>query len=514
MSVGIKAMGAIAAVLAVGVVAGCSSAPKTGGTSTSGASATVPGTGVGRFYGQKPTWRPCEGKSGFQCTEIEVPLDYAKPDGRTIRLAVNRLPSTGSARRLGSLLTNPGGPGGSGLDYVFSSAQKQITSAVRARYDVIGIDPRGVGKSSPVRCLGDAELDAYYTVDTTPDTAAEKARLRTAAQQYASACQANSGVILPHISTVDAARDMDVVRAVLGDQKLNYLGLSYGTQLGQVYAATFPGKVGRMVLDSVVDPALDAKTSAVTQMVGVQRAFEAFVDDCVKRSDCPLGTDRAAGLQKVAALLKKLDGVPLQSKQGRPVNDADARIGLVTATYSPETWQFTRQSLAMAFNGDGSGLRVLADAYRERGPQGAYSNMQAANLAIGCLETKAAERTEKATDDTLAATVRTSPLFGGLNMGLPCAFWKVPPVRIPHEITAKGAGPILLVNNTGDNATPIEWARAVARRLDRAVLVTNQANGHGVYGRGPCVNGAVDSYLLDGTMPPKGTKCQDHGSLF
>lgn len=475
--------------------------------------------GLTRFYSQRPAWQSCQGKPGFQCTRVEVPLNYADPTGATIKLAVNRLPATGDrSMRLGSLLTNPGGPGGSGLDYLFSvgAAGKGITPAVRARYDLIGVDPRGVGQSAPVKCLDDAGQDAFYANDLAPETPEKEAKLRTASQGYAAACQANSGAILPYVGTVNAARDMDVIRAVLGDNALNYLGISYGTELGQVYAQLFPHSVGRMVLDSVVDTQLSGKDAGVTQMAGVERAFEAFVDDCLSRPDCPLGgpgTSRTAALQKVGDLLSGLQNRPLPGTHGRTVNDSDARMALVQATYGPELWMYGRQALMLAFQGNGAGLQLLADAYRERDPNGHYSNMQAANMVIGCLETPAADRTEQATQNVLAAMTKASPYFGNVDSGLPCAYLKIPVVALPGPAKPVGAPPILLVNNLGDNATPIEWARAVAKRLDRSVLVTNDESGHGVYGRGACVNNAVDGYLLDGKMPTI-TKCQDRGSLF
>lgn len=522
----IRVMAWLAAALAAVLLAGCSSSspsqqPGTGpGTGT--ADRRTPGTpgntapGLGRFYAQRLTWHGCPSKPNFQCSQVEVPLNYADPTGTTIKLAINRLPATGA--RIGSLLTNPGGPGGSGLDYLYSvgSSAKGITPAVRARYDLIGVDPRGVGQSAPVNCLDDAGLDAYYGNELSPQNSAQEATLRTVSQRFAAACQDTSGTVLPYVGTVNAVKDMDIIRAVLGDNALNYLGISYGTELGQVYAQLFPHSVGRMVLDSVVDTQQSTKQSGVTQMAGVERAFEAFVDDCLKQAACPLGgpgTTRAAAMQKISDLLTRLKTTPLPGRNGRTVNDSDARTALVQATYGPELWLYGRQALTLAFNGSGAGLQLLADAYRERDQNGHYSNMQSANLVIGCLETPAQDRTEPATLDAIAAMTKVSPFFGPVDTSLPCAYLKIPVDALPASITAPGAPPILLLNNLGDNATPIEWARAVAKRLTSSVLVTNDQSGHGVYGRGPCVNAAVDDYLVNAKMPST-THCQDHGTLF
>lgn len=512
-----------AIVAAVGLVAGCSTTSHPRSTQPSPTYAPVrtaaPGNaspGLTRFYSQRPTWTACKGHPAFQCTTIQVPLNYDQPTGTTIELAVNKLPATGTRRRLGSLLTNPGGPGGSGLDYTYSVGQKGITPDVRASYDLIGIDPRGVGQSAPVKCLSDAGQDAFYAHELDPTTPEQEAALRTASQQYADACEKTSGSVLPYVGTVNAARDMDVVRAVLGDDKLNYLGISYGTELGQVYAQLFPAFVGRMVLDSVVDTDLSPTESGVTQMKGVQRAFDAFVDNCVTMTTCPLGgpgTSHAAAVQKLTDLLARMVSHPLPGQNGRVVNDSDARTALVEATYDPSFWQYARQGLTLAFQGDGSGLQLLADAYRERSQNGTYSNLQPANLVIGCLETPVADRSEQATQAELAAMAKASPLLGGIDTGLPCAYLKLPYDALPSKVTAPGAPPILLLNNLGDNATPIEWARAVAGRLSGSVLVTNNESGHGVYGRGGCVNNAVDGFLVDGRLPAQGTTCDDRGSL-
>ncbi|MBO2455838.1 alpha/beta fold hydrolase [Actinomadura barringtoniae] len=461
-----------------------------------------------RFHGRHLRWRGCSGHPGFQCTTIKVPLDYTRPSGPTLKLAVNRLRATDREHRIGSLITNPGGPGGSGLDYAYG-AKKSIDAKVRARYDVIGIDPRGVGQSSPVKCLTDKELDRYYAIDFTPDNAREKAALRAANRRFAQACQRRSGKILPYIGSDNAARDMDIARAVLGDKKLNYLGVSYGTELGQVYAAEYPATTGRLVLDSVVDASAVNDGNDTTQAAAVQRTFDAFLADCVKRSDCPLGRSKTGAAKKVAALLKQLDKKPMRTTAGRPATQTDAQTAMLAATYTKAAWRDLRLTFKYALHGDGRGFRIIADGYNGRSRSGHYDPMQPANIAINCLGTPAAVRTSTADDAYAAKVAKVAPFFGGVYAATPCTSWTAPPTKSTAPITAKGAAPMLLLNNTGDNATPIEWAHDVIGRLrNRSVLVTNDGVGHGVYGRGPCVGKAVDTYLLAGTLPSR-LSCED-----
>jgi len=459
-----------------------------------------------RFHGQRPRWHDCAGHPGFQCATVKVPLDYTRPTGPTIKLAVNRLRATDRKHRIGSLLTNPGGPGGSGLAYAYA-AKKSIDAKVRARYDVIGIDPRGVGKSSPVKCLTDQELDRYHAIDFTPDNNREKAALRAANKRYAQACLRRSGKILPYLGSENAARDMDVVRAVLGDTKLNYLGVSYGTELGQVYAAEYPGNTGRLVLDSVVEASGTNDVGDTSQAAAVQRTFDAFLADCAKRADCPLGHSKAAAARKVAALLKQLDKKPMRTTAGRPATQTDAQTAMLAATYTKAAWSDLRLTFKYALQGDGRGFRIIADGYNGRSRSGHYDPMQSARIAINCLRTPASAR---ASSDAYAAkAAKVAPFFGGVYAANPCTNWSVPPTRSSTPITGEGAAPMLLLNNTRDNATPIEWARDVAGRLrNGSELVTNDGVGHGVYGRGPCVDKAVDTYLLAGTLPTR-LSCAD-----
>ncbi|GAB3666084.1 alpha/beta hydrolase [Actinocorallia lasiicapitis] len=462
-----------------------------------------------RFYAQKPRWSKCGKGKKFDCADVKVPLDYTDPDGRTMEIAVNRLRASG--KRLGSLLVNPGGPGASGKDFVYSAAAA-ITAPVRERYTIVGFDPRGVGDSNGIRCLDDDQLDRFYLTDSTPDTRWESGRLRTMSRRYAEECQSKSGWLLPYLGTANVARDMDVIRAALGEKKTNYLGYSYGTQLGQVYAELFPGRVRRMVLDSVVDSALWAGRVWDSQLTSLDAQFDLFLDSCV-RHGCPLGTSRTAASRRLWKLLGSTDVDRLKG-HGRDVSDTDVHTAVVVLAMNPALWSLGRTAFADALRGDGRTLQALAEAGRGRNPvNGRYDSTIAANLAVRCLETPQKTRIEAASDKRIDWMSDRSPLFAEINTTLACSYWKVPALP-QHTITPKGVAPVLLLGNTNDPRTPLAWAKAVTARFPGARLVVNRADGHIVYGRGACVNRAVEDYLLTGKQPRDGLECRDSGPRY
>lgn len=466
---------------------------------------TIDTAALGRFYEQEPEWQACKGHKGFQCADVEVPLDYLDPEARTLQIAVARLKATGS--RLGSLLANPGGPGASGVDFAHS-ARDAFTSRVRERYDIVGFDPRGVGRSNGIRCLDDDQLDRYHATDSTPDTKAERQRLRTMSRRYAEECQDKSGWLLPHMGTRNAARDLDVLRAVLGDQRLNYYGASYGTQLGQVYAELFPGRTRRMVLDSVVDSAYWAGQVQEKQLIALDEEFNRFLDSCV-RHGCALGSTLEEARSNVWKLLGRTDEQHLRSPDRRKVSDTDIHTAAVLLAMEPRLWSTGRQAFAEAARGEGRLFRRLADTARGRSPKGLYDSSIPAWMAVTCLETPEKTRRKRATDGQIAWMAGRSPIFADVNTTIACSYWK--PASLPQKaIEPRGTGPVLLLGNTRDPRTPLTWARSVAKRFPGAFLLANEAEGHGVYGRGSCVNRAVDDYLLEGTFPPS-SSCSDSG---
>ncbi|MFF8097726.1 alpha/beta hydrolase [Streptomyces sp. NPDC016675] len=467
------------------------------------------------YYEQKLSWRDC-GVPGFQCTTMKAPLDYAKPSQGDIRLAVSRKKATGPGGRLGSLLVNPGGPGGSAIGYLQQYAGIGYPAEVRARYDMVAVDPRGVARSEPVECLDGREMDAYTQTDVTPDDQAETDGLVDAYKKFAEGCGADAPKLLRHVSTVEAARDMDVLRAVLGDEKLTYVGASYGTFLGATYAGLFPDRAGRLVLDGAMDPSLPARRLNLEQTAGFETAFQSFAKDCVTQPDCPLGgkgTPPARVGKNLKAFFDDLDAepVPAGDADGRKLTESLATTGVIAAMYDEGAWQQLRESLTSAMKEkDGAGLLVLADSYYEREADGSYSNLMFANASVNCLDLPAAFSSPDEVRAALPDFEKASPVFGeGLAWAsLNCAYWPVQPTGEPHRIEAAGATPIVVVGTTRDPATPYRWAEALADQLSSGRLLTYEGDGHTAYGRGStCIDSAINTYLLRGTPPKDGQRC-------
>ncbi|WUH28337.1 alpha/beta hydrolase [Streptomyces sp. NBC_00445] len=467
------------------------------------------------FYEQRPGWRGC-GVPGFECATVKAPLDYDRPDAGDIRLAVARKKATGPGKRLGSLLVNPGGPGGSAVGYLQAYAGVGYPAQVRARYDMVAVDPRGVARSEPVECLDGREMDAYTRTDTTPDDERETTQLVDAYKKFAEGCGSDSPELLRHVSTAEAARDMDIVRAALGDRRLNFVGASYGTFLGATYAGLFPDRAGRMVLDGAMDPSLPARRLNLDQTAGFETAFQSFAKDCVQQPDCPLG-GKGTAPAKVGANLKafftKLDAQPIPTGDagGRTLTESLATTGVIAAMYDEGAWAQLREALTSAMKEkDGAGLLVLSDSYYERDADGRYTNLMFANAAVNCLDLPAAFDTPEEVQRNLPTFEKASPVFGeGLAWAtLPCAYWPVAPTGVPRRIEAKGAAPIVVVGTTRDPATPYRWARALAGQLSSARLLTYEGDGHTAYGRGSdCIDSTINAYLLRGTPPTKGKRC-------
>ncbi|MET9748814.1 alpha/beta hydrolase [Streptomyces ardesiacus] len=467
------------------------------------------------YYEQKLAWRDC-GVPGFQCATMKAPLDYAKPTEGDVRLAVARKKATGPGKRLGSLLVNPGGPGGSAIGYLQQYAGVGYPAKVRAQYDMVAVDPRGVARSEPVECLDGREMDTFTQTDTTPDDAGETDALVDAYKKFAEGCGADAPKLLRHVSTVEAARDMDVLRAVLGDEKLNYVGASYGTFLGATYAGLFPDRTGRLVLDGAMDPSLPARRMNLEQTAGFETAFQSFAKDCVKRSDCPLGGKGTSPEQvgkNLTSFFDDLDAKPIPAgdADGRRLTESLATTGVIAAMYDEGAWQQLRESLTSAMKEkDGAGLLILSDSYYERGADGGYSNLMYANAAVNCLDLPAAFSSPDEVRDALPDFEKASPVFGeGLAWAsLNCAYWPVKPTGEPHRIEAAGATPIVVVGTTRDPATPYRWAQALAGQLSSGRLLTYEGDGHTAYGRGSaCIDLAINTYLLTGTAPEDGKRC-------
>jgi pimeloyl-ACP methyl ester carboxylesterase len=463
------------------------------------------------FYQQKLGWADC--KDGFQCTTVRVPRDYAKPGAGTLRIAVIRLPARDKAHRVGSLVTNPGGPGGSGVNFIRENA-RSLGTALQSRFDIVGFDPRGVGNSDPVRCLTSKQLDQYFATDSSPDDQREIADQVAVSKGFANGCQGKAGPELPYVGTVNAARDIDVIRAALGDKKLSYLGFSYGTYLGAFYADQFPKNVRALVLDGAVDPKLTADEVNVEQAKGFETALRAFATECVKMPDCPLGTGSVdAALDKVSALQKQTDTTPLKNLtgDGRQVKESLVTLGIATALYSKQSWPALKLALTRAIKeGDGTTLLKLGDILVERQPDGSYSNQTEANMAVNCID-KPYPSTVGAVQQVSDKAAKNSPRFAPFVIwgSLPCTFWPSKPKGEPKALSAAGAAPILVVGTTRDPATPYKWAQGLARELRSGVLLSLNGDGHTAYLQGnPCISQAVEKYLVNAAPPKDGTMCQ------
>ncbi|MEU0694702.1 alpha/beta hydrolase [Streptomyces niveus] len=455
---------------------------------------------------------PLPGGTKWECATMTAPLDYAKPKGATIPLALIRAKTSDPGKRIGSLVFNFGGPGGSGVTGLPSFGKDY--EKLRTRYDLVSFDPRGVGRSEPVECKDDKQLDAYYARDMTPDDSAEEKSYVDGLKWYAGGCEQKSGKELPFVGTVNAARDMELMRQVLGDDKLNYFGISYGTELGGVYAHLYPKSVGRTVFDAVVDPTESSEQGSLGQAKGFQLALTNFAKDCVSRGDaCTLPGSTPQEIQNfVVGLLDRLDKKPINGFGGRRLTETQATNGIAQALYSKEYWPLLEQGLDEADGGSGALLLVLSDAMNGRNEKGRYSNIQAANAAVNCVDSKQ-RYTLAQTKAKLAEFRKVSPVFGDfLGWGLlGCSEWPVPGEWDKPDVSAPGAAPILVIGNTGDPATPYEGARAMVKALGKGVGVelTYEGQGHGAYNSGStCVQNAVNGYLLDGKVPKNGTVCK------
>lgn len=472
------------------------------------ADGTAPDTalppGLRRYYQQKLQWEPCPDFPSFQCATVKVPLDYAHPDAGTLLLKATRKKATGNGARIGSLLVNPGGPGASAIDYLVGDADF-FSPSVRASYDLVAMDPRGVQYSTPVDCESNTPTTPSGVGRHMSADSAEVAALDAEYEQLTTACAQHAGRLLPHVGTLDAARDMDVLRALTGDDRLHYVGFSYGTYLGATYAELFPSRVGRMMLDGAVDPAIDGYRNFLETAAGFQAAWESFAADCAARTDCALGDSVEEVSRRLDMLRHSLDRVPL--RQGKDISIAgDDLLNAVTTALMLPAWDLLRAALREVTAGDTTALQQLLGSVDDTS-----SNADDAFYAISCLSSPLAPRfTSEEVQAAMQQFLRDSPQFGEFYAPqlMQCAHWPVPPTQPARTVSAPGAAPILVVGTTRDPATPYPWAKALARQLSSGRLLTYDADGHLAYQRGStCVDTAVDRYLTLGQLPPVGKVC-------
>lgn len=500
------------------MLAGCSVSDPFGGgpgaSSTSLAPSEVVPSGeeaLARFYQQRLDWSDCG--SSAKCATLTVPVDYADPGGATTSVKVLTIPARSRRSRIGSLVVNPGGPGGSGVDYA-KYADFIVGAQVRKAYDVVGFDPRGVASSSPIECVDATKLDGWLGQDPTPDDAAEEQTAAANVVAFGDACKANASPLVAHVSTVEAARDMDILRAALGEAKLDYLGKSYGTFLGATYADLFPTHIGRMVLDGALAPDLTPDELLLGQAKGFETATKAWAADCVDSGSCPLGSSVDAVMTGLRDLLAKLDATPATVEgdaRVRELTEGWAAYGVAAAMYDQGMWDTLTTALKpLVEKNDGTALMGLADTYAERNTDGTYSgNMMQVINAVNCLDSSDSPDLSVYEQRARAAAVQ-APLFGRFLAwsGLTCGRWPIPATGKPHEITAPTAPPIVVVGTTRDPATPYEWAVRLADQLATGVLVTFDGDGHTAYTRSnSCVDNAIDDYYVKGTVPKDGLRC-------
>ena len=519
-----RLVAAIAALLVCTGLTACQGSPDIKASpATASATPTVP-AGLESFYNQKVSWYACakkgmdEAKSGedtgFSCAKVKVPLDYSNPGGETIEIAVKKRAATGDS--VGSLFINPGGPGGSGIELV-DSVGTYFSKNLTGSYDVVGFDPRGVGSSTAIDCLSDSDLDAERAGENDPATPSATATIERA-QKMNTACESKTGTpgLLDHIDTISAARDLDVLRAVEGQQALTYLGFSYGTYLGATYAELFPANTGRLVLDGAVDPSLSAEDMTLGQAKAFEVALRAYVQECQSsKLSCPLSGDVDSGVSQIREFLESTKTAPIPtSDPQRPLTYDLALTGVLGAMYQTSLWSSLTAALTQAMDTsgsrDGSALMVITDAFASRQSDGSYSgNSTEALMPVNCLDFPV-QGDDASWEQNATAVEEASPTFSAqlLYPDAYCQGWGHESSRKREKITASGAAPILVVGTTGDPATPYAWSEALAEQLETGQLLTWKGNGHTAYGRSnDCVKNAVDTYLLNGTMPDKGLTC-------
>ncbi|WP_460720762.1 alpha/beta hydrolase [Microbacterium aureliae] len=458
------------------------------------------------FYEQTVSWSSC---GSLDCATLTAPLDWNDPEAGEIDLGIIRSRAEGGDA-VGSLLLNPGGPGSSGIELVRESLNYAVGSRIAESYDVIGFDPRGVGESTPVRCLDGAEMDDYlFGIPEDPRGSAEwEAELDQRNAAFAEACEAGSDGILPYITTEQSARDMDLIRAVLGDRALNYLGYSYGTFLGATYAKLYPEKVGRLVLDGAIDPAIPGLDVGTTQAIGFESALRAYMADCLEDQDCPFRGTVDDGMADLGSLLASVDENPLPGGDGRMLGADALTTAIVAALYSQDSWSFLSQALTAVLQGDADPAFYLADFYYNRVDGQYLDNSTEAFRAYNCMDypLDATPEQEAAAEALISEKAPTiAPYWIGPD---PCESWPHEATGVREPITADGAAPILVVGTTNDPATPYEWSVSLAAQLSSGILVTREGEGHTGYNKGnACVDGIVEDYLIHGDVPESDRVC-------
>jgi pimeloyl-ACP methyl ester carboxylesterase len=468
---------------------------------------------LAEYEQQKLDWSECY--DYYDCAELRVPIDYDDLSVGTFRLSVLRATALDQKNRLGSIVVNPGGPGGSGVDYAYN-AELIFSPEITDRYDIVGFDPRGVAESEPIYCFSDEELDENLAADSKPDNAAELAETLKESELYAQKCLENTDY-LEHFTTLETARDMDILRAALGEKKLNYVGKSYGTYLGTLYAELFPKNVGRFVLDGAVDPNIPMKEQTLSQAIGFEGATDAFIKDCLSRNDCPFTGTLTEARTAITTTLQKAATTPLPQKDPRKnddrmITESLILVGIASSLYDDvDGWPKLRQAFTESAAGFGDTFLQLADEYSGRNPDGTFrSNDFDSGAVIDCLDWLDPRTTEQFTLDAKEFAAK-APIFGPYiaYSGLHCQFFPQPTTqRVANTTTTITTAPIIVIGTIRDPATPYSWSVSLSKIFKGSSLISLDGDGHTGHGRGSaCVDNAVDAYLLSGTLPPANLVC-------
>jgi len=462
------------------------------------------------YFEQPVVWKDCD--FGAQCTTIRAPLDWGDLEGfRDIELALVRHSAQGVAQ--GSLFVNPGGPGASGFDFVAESPQTAAGPALREAFDLVGWDPRGVNRSSAVSCAkNDSDLDYFFfgELASEPGTPEWEAELLAESIRFGQECQEHTGELLEFIDTMSTVRDLDLLRHLLGDEQLNYLGYSYGTLIGALYIETFPERVGRMVLDGPVDPAASQFDLVLNQHRGFENALIAYLEFCDSAGFCPFPGSLTSRLERVSALYDRLGAEPLTHSDGRVLDDSMFRTAMVTTLYSQQNWSFLTQLFVEVSQNQTDTAMFLVDFYFDRVNGEYQDNSMEAFIAINCLDYPVESNKEVIADQ--ARQLREAAPYTARPKGfgdLVCQNWPHPPRLEKGPVRGVGANPVVILGTTGDPATPYNWAVSLAEQLENASLLTFVGEGHLAYrNNNPCINNPVDAYFLTGVVPPDGLRCE------
>ena len=455
------------------------------------------------YQSQTLQWSACD--DGFECASFKVPIDYSHIDGNSFTIQAIKHVANTPEKRIGSLIMNPGGPGGSGIQYVLS-ADSIVSKSIEDVYDLIGFDPRGVNLSQPIRCLTDSQEETYLGGNGSVQTPADLAMAISAAKLMANACAKAAGRNLSHYSTLDSARDMELLRILLKEPKLNYIGKSYGTFLGTLYAALYPKTIGRVVLDGAVDPNVSPRDANIAQAVGFETALKSFV-----------AANPTFSIKQIQSFLQTARTKPLTEYPNRQLSESLAITGIAAALYDPtDGWPLLKRALASAINrGNPADFFFLADSYNQRDPNGHYvSNQTDISSVISCLDFKDPRTLAQVEADSKAFSA-AAPFFGPYlaYSGLSCLYWKAQPVATP-TLTNLKTNPLLIIGTTRDPATPYHWAQGLHKDLLNSTLITLNGDGHTGANRGSsCVDKAMNTYLLTGVSPSHDITCDTDAAL-